>query len=299
MKKEELVKYIDDIQPDLYMKTRLKAKIADSKQRTVKPKKLIRAVTALCLVAALGVGTGLYGKVQDNDDGEKDNTIVNGIVPDIMDAFIVVASAEDIEGEATVVTKPLEVDEAYPYSVYFSTYDVSGLSESEKNSLLKKMNDELNNYADKEDFSFGRSSIVATDKIHMVICSLNEFRFVIQKDKILKSINVKNTSPYGQMVFSSGKREFSAPLHGDDITVTGEDFDPATAGFYWDYTDELVNALEENPDTPFSAFDDVITFTLEYTDGSKSVGIVELNFGTYGDAAAVCKKYENQKAGDK
>lgn len=32
MKKEELVKYIDDIQPDLYMETRLKAKIADSKK---------------------------------------------------------------------------------------------------------------------------------------------------------------------------------------------------------------------------------------------------------------------------
>ena len=299
MKKEELVKYIDDIQPDLYMETRLKAKIADSKKNKVKPRTLISSVTALCIVAALVVGTGFYGKVKNNADGGKDNTIVNGIVPDIMDAFIIVASAGDFKGEATVVTKPLEVDEAYPYSVYFSTYDVSGLSESEKNSLLKKMNDELNNYADKEDFSFGRSSIVATDKIHMVICSLNEFRFVIQQDKTLKSINVKNTSPYGQMVFSSGKREFSASLHGDDITVTGEDFDPATAGFYWDYTDKLISALEQNPNTPFSTFNDVITFTLEYTDGSKSVGVVELNFDTYGNAAAVCKKYANQKAGGK
>lgn len=298
MKKEELVKYIDDIQPDLYMETKLKSKIADSKKSKVKPRTLISSVTALCIVAALVVGTGFYGKVQNNADGGKDNTIVNGIVLDIMDAFIIVASAEDFKGEATVVTKTLEVDEAYPYGVYFKTYDVNGMSETEKNSLLHKMNDELNSYADKEDFSFGRSSIVATDKLYMVICSVNEFRFVIQQDKILKSINVKNTSPYGQMVFSSGKRDFSAPLHGDDITVNGEEFDPTTAGFYWDYTDEIISAFEENPNTPFSTFNDVITFTLEYTDGSKSVGIVELNFDTYGNAAAVCKKYESRKAGD-
>lgn len=298
MKKEELVKYIDDIQPDLYMKTRLKSKIAESKTSTIKPKKIIGSVTALCLVTALVLGTGLYGRTPNNAVSEKDNTIVNGIVLDIMDAFIIVASAEDFKGEATIVTKTLEVDDAYPYGVYFKTYDVNGMSETEKNGLLHKMNDELNSYADKEDFSFGRSSIVATDKLYMVICSVNEFRFVIQQDKTLKSINVKNTSPYGQMVFSSGKRDFSAPLHGDDITVNGEEFDPTTAGFYWDYTDEIISAFEENPNTPFSTFNDVITFTLEYTDGSKSVGIVELNFDTYGNAAAVCKKYENRKAGD-
>ena len=88
-------------------------------------------------------------------------------------------------------------------------------------------------------------------------------------------------------------------MHGDDKTVNGEEFDPTTAGFYWDYTDKLISALEQNPNTPFSTFNDVITFTLEYTDGSKSVGVVELNFDTYGNAAAVCKKYENQKAGER
>lgn len=298
MKKEELVKYIDDIQPDLYMETRLKAKIAESKKSKVKPRTLISSVTALCLVTALVLGTGLYGKVPDNVDDPKNDVTSDSILTDIMGAFIVIANAEDFKGEATVATKTLEVDEAYPYGVYFKTYDVSGMSETDKNGLLHKMNDELNVYADKEGFSFGRSSIVATDKLYMVICSVNEFRFVIQQDKILKSINVKNTSPYGQMVYSSGKREFSAPLHGDDITVNGEEFDSATAGFYWDYTDKLISALEENPDTPFSTFNDVITFTLEYTDGSKSVGIVELNFDTYGNAAAVCKKYESRKAGD-
>lgn len=297
MKKEDLIEYIDGIQPDLHMKTRLKAKVFGSKQKAANPKKVIRCITALCLAAVLAVG--ISGRMADKGSGEGNKLQSNEIFSDFSAAFIVVASAAEIEGETTVVTKTLEVDETYPYSVYFSTYDVSGLSESEKNSLLKKMNNELNTYADKEDFSFGRSSVVAADKIYMVICSLNEFRFVVQKDKTLKSINVKNSSPYGQMVYSSGKREFSSSLCGDNITVTGEDFDPATAGFYWDYTDELISALEENPDTPFSVFNDVITFTIEYTDGSKSVGVVEINFDTYGDAAAVCKKYENQKAGDK
>ncbi len=297
MKKEELIEYIDGIQPDTYMKTRLKSKIVDSKPNTIKPKKFIRCITALCLAAALFVGAGVYGNVTQDINGGKDGTQGNSILPDIMEAFIVVASATDKNGEATAVTKTLEVDESYPYGVYFKTYDVRGISETEKNSLLRKMNDELNCYAGKEDFVFGRSSIVATDTIYMVICSINEFRFDIQPDKNVKSINVKNTSSYGQMVYSYGKPDFSAPLCGDDITVCGEEFDPRTSGFYWDYTDELVNVLEKNPDTPFSAFNDVITFTVEFIDGSKYVGVVELNFDTYGNAAAVCKKYENQKVG--
>ncbi len=299
MKKEDLFKYIDDIQPDLYMKTRLKSKIAESKMNTIKPKKIFLCVTALCLIAALIVGTGLYGRTPNNAVSGKDNTIVNSIAPDIMDAFIIVASAGDYKAAATIAAQPLEVNEAYPYGVHLKIFDVSEMSDSEKKSLVQKMHNELSVYVGEEDFVMGGSTVVTTDKVYMVICSVNEFRFIIQQDKTLKSINVKNTSPYGQMVYSSGKREFSAPLHGNDITVNGDKFDPTTGGFYWDYTDKLISAFEENPDTPFSTFDDLITFTLEYTDGSKSVGVVELNFDTYGNAAAVCKKYENQKAGER
>ena len=298
MKKEDLVKYIDDIQPDLYMETRLKAKIAENKKNTVKPKKIVSCVTALCLIAALVVGTGFYGRTHDDIGGGNDTTIVNGIVPDIMDAFIIVASAGDYQSAATSAAKPLEVDEAYPYGVHMKLCDVTGMSESEKKNLVNEMSAELKKYINEDSFTMGGSTVITTDKIYMVICSVNEFRFIIQQDKTLKSINVKNTSPYGQMVYSSGKREFSAPLHGDDITVNGEEFDPTTAGFYWDYTDELVSAVEKNPNTPFSTFNDVITFTLEYVDGSKSIGVVELDFDTYGNAAAVCKKYEYKKAGD-
>ena len=299
MKKEELVKYIDDIQPDAYMETRLKANLKCGKSNTVKFKKVISTVTSLCLVAALVVGAGFYGKAPSNIVSEKNDTAGNNILPDMADAFIIVANAKDYKGEATVANKTLQVDEAYPYGVHLKFFDVSSMSDSEKKSLVQKMHNELSTYVGEEGFVMGGSTVVTTDKVYMVICSVNEFRFIIQQDKTLKSINVKNTSPYGQMVYSSGKREFSAPLHGNDITVDGEKFDPSVAGFYWDYTDELISALEDNPDTPFSAFDDTITFTLEYTDGSKSIGVVELDFDTYGNAAAVCKKYENQKVGER
>lgn len=297
MKKEELIKYIDNIQPDIYMKTRLKAKIIRSKPSAIRPKKIISCITALCLVVSLVVGAGIYGRIMDDDEIENSDTTSNRLLPDIMGAFIVVASAADRNKGETAVTPPLEVDKAYPYGVYFKVSDVRTMSEKQKENLLQEMNEELNVYAGKDNFVFGRSSIVATDTVYMVICSVNEFRFDIQQDKTIKSINVKNASPFGQMVYSSGKPDFSAPLCGADITVSGEDFDPTTSGFYWDYTDELVGALEENPDIPFSAFNDVITFTVEFADGSESVGTVELNFDTYGNAAAVCKKYESRKAG--
>ena len=191
MKKEDLVKYIDGIQPDAYMKTRLKSKIAEDKTNMVKPKKIVRSVTALCLVAALVVGVGMYGKVTDNADGGKADTTGNSIMPDIMDAFIIVASAGDYQGAATIAAQPLEVNEAYPYGVHLKIFDVSEMSDSEKKSLVQKMHNELSVYVGEEDFVMGGSTVVATDKVYMVICSVNEFRFVIQPDKTLKSINVK------------------------------------------------------------------------------------------------------------
>ncbi len=297
MKKEELIEYIDGIQPDTYMKTRLCAKVINSENLYRKKFRKVKSIISLCLVAAIVFGVGVIRKVPaEVVDGNSDIT-QNTPVMDILQPFIMVASAADAENKEEKATTALELNKAYPCGVHLRIFDVSGMSETQKKNLVKKMNNELNLYAGKEGFVIGGSSVVTTDKLYMVICSVNEFRLDIQPDKTLKSINVKNTSPYGQMVYSPHKPSFSVPLHGRDITVQGDEFDSATAGFYWDYTDELVKTLEDNPDTPFSAFDDVITFTVEYTDGSKSVGVVELSFDTYGNAAAICKEYEHRKGG--
>ena len=105
-------------------------------------------------------------------------------------------------------------------------------------------------------------------------------------------MTVTNESEYGEMVFDPHKPSFNAPEHGHSITISGEDFDCTTSGFYWNTNEEAVKAIEQNINLPFSAFNDTITFTAEYIDGSKATAVVELNFDTSGDATAVCKSYK-------
>ena len=94
------------------------------------------------------------------------------------------------------------------------------------------------------------------------------------------------------MVYNEHKPDFDAPEHGNDITINGADFDFEKSGFYWDHTIELEKAFEENINTPYSTFNDTITFTIEYNDGSKAIGVVELVFDDSGNATAVCKNYD-------
>jgi len=51
-------------------------------------------------------------------------------------------------------------------------------------------------------------------------------------------------------------------------------------------------AFNENINTPFSTFNDTITFTVEYNDGSKAIGVVDLVFDNSGNAKVVCKNYD-------
>ena len=94
------------------------------------------------------------------------------------------------------------------------------------------------------------------------------------------------------MVYNINKPAFDAPKYGNDITITGEDFDFEESSFYWDHTEEMEKAFDENINTPFSTFNDTITFMVEYNDGSKAIGVVDLVFDDSGNATAVCKNYD-------
>ena len=94
------------------------------------------------------------------------------------------------------------------------------------------------------------------------------------------------------MVYNANQPSFDAPQHGNDFTIPAEEYNFDGGSFYWDFTEELKKAFDENINTPFSTFNDTITFTVEYTDGSKAIGVVDLVFDDDGNASAVCKNYD-------
>ncbi len=285
MKKEDFIKSVESIQPEAHIKSRLKAKVtAREHKRKVS---LTKTVTALCLAAAVAFGIGAMIK-PDFSGGEGSSEITaSKDIPDIMKSFIIVAAAADSQGD-TAEGKTLELNEEYPCGVHLQVVDIRGISDSEKKAALKEMNNELAKHCADSSFSKGRSYTVCNESYYLSQCSLNEFKLDLQDSQNIKCVNVKNSSPYGQLVYSVNKPTFNAPEHGNSITVSGDKFDCKTAGFYWDHTEEMEKALDADVNTPFSLFNDTITFTVEYNDGTKAVAVIDIIFNADGGATAVC-----------
>ena len=292
MKKEDFIQAIDNIEPDAYMKNRLKAKIFTAENSSKKAKKIPRIIIALCLTLAIVFGAGLFAAPQ-TPGNSFEQTSPQIFSPEIIKAFVVIASAAENETSQTqTANQTLELNKEYDYGVSLKIIDIRSLSSEEKADTLNELNNLLSHYSMESGFSLGRSMVCQGDSFYFACCSVNEFKLNLENSEKIKSVTVTNKSEYGEMVFDPHKPSFKAPEHGHNITISGEDFDCTTSGFYWNTNEEAVKAIEQNINLPFSAFNDTITFTAEYIDGSKTTAVVELNFDNSGDATAVCKSYK-------
>ena len=302
MKKDDLKKSIDNINPDAYMGNRLKAKITTNTVPVKRNRQVTLSIVSFCLAFAIIFGVGFISQPQT--PAPQQNTTENTIPQNkTVNAFIMVASAAYSESnETATINKTLELNEEYPYEVYLKVRDIRGLSDAETSKIGNELEDIFNKYCAEKKFDTGKAELCVKENIIMTICTFNEFKLDLDDTENIKSINVKNTSKYGQMVYNTNKPTFNAPEHGNFINIglehgnnlsaNGEDFDFEKSSFYWSHTEEMEKAFEENINTPYSTFNDTITFTIEYNDGSKAIGVVELVFDDSGNATAVCKNYD-------
>ena len=205
---------------------------------------------------------------------------------------MVASAAETDSTEAVTENKVLELNEEYPYKMYLEIRDVNGLSDEEKYSMMIDSKDLFEKNLDNVDFYTGKLQTCKNENIVFVQYTFNDFKLDLENTENIKSINVKNTSKYGQMVHHYNLPKFGGPEHGNDITINSKDYDFEKSSFYWDHTEEMDKVFNENINTPFSTFNDTITFTVEYNDGSKAIGVVDLVFDDSGNAKVVCKNYD-------
>ena len=290
MKKDEFKKSIDNITPDAYMGNRIKSKI-NSNIPIRSNRRVTVSITAFCLAFAIIFGVAfLTPPTAPTGKTTTDSSVVEN---ERVSPFIIVASAAEVQNtEAGLENKVLELNEEYPYKMYLEVKDVSGISDEEK-----KQNEIVDLKIFKEnqgdiDFYRGMTYMNEYENILLQVYIFNDFKLDLKDTENIKSINVKNNSKYGEMVFNENKPVFNAPKHGRDITINGEDFDFEKSSFYWDCTEEVEKAFNENINTPFSTFNDTITFIVEYKDGSKAIGVVDLVFDDGGNAKVVCKSYD-------
>ncbi len=291
MKKDDFKKSIDNINPDAYMGNRLKAKITtDMPVRN--NRRVTVSITAFCLAFAIIFGVAFL--TPPTTPTVQTTTNNSGVENVKISPFIIVASAAEAESEEAVTeNKVLELNEEYPYEMYLKVKDTTNLSDEQKGEYVLDLAEDFEEYGLTEKvFDTARAMVCTTENIALIQYAFNDFKFDLENIENAKSINVKNTSKYGQMVHNYNLPKFGGPEQGNDITINSKDYDFEKSSFYWDHTEEMEKAFNENINTPFSTFNDTITFTVEYNDGSKVIGVVDLVFDDSGNAKVVCRNYD-------
>ena len=291
MKKDEFKKSIDNINPDAYMGNRIKAKI-NSNIPVRNNRRVTVSITAFCLAFAIMFGvTFLTAPTAPTEQTTTDSTVTQ---ERIVSPFIIVANAADVQNtEAGAENKALELNEEYPYEMFLKVKDTTNLSDEQKEEFVLDLAGDFEEYGfTGKEIDTVRAMVYGDENVTVVEYAFNTFKLDLEDDENIKSVNVKNTSKYGQIVFDENKPVFDVPEHGNEVTINGEDFDFEKSSFYWQSTEEMEEAFFENINTPFSTFNDTITFTVEYNDGSKAIGVVDLVFDVDGNAKVVCRNYE-------
>ncbi len=296
MNKEDIKNAIDLIEPDPYIQTRLRAKSIPKKTHSRAFGKAVAGAVALGLAFAVMLGfnlplqTGVPVTQGQTESGQQN---IKQISP-----FIMVAGA--VEGEITAEEhKTLKLNETFPFAYKLSVIDVRGMSESEKQAKLMQMSREfedtvINGSSAEYEMAQGCirggfENIIFTEVIY------NKFVLDLKDKENIKSINVKNSSKWGYVEYLSSmpfEEEGIAIPHGTDITVSGDEYNSDKDGFLWRNSHNLDNAINDNPDIPLSTFKDTITFTVEYTDGTKEIGVIDVTFDDEGNGAFTLKEYK-------
>ncbi len=302
MNKEDLKKSIDIIEPDPYMETRLKVKSIPKKTHSGAWGKAVAGVLALCLVLAVMFGfhpsSPTVAPTTSESQTETSQQKVKQINP-----FIMVAGAVESENSAKEY-RTLKLNDTFPFAYKISVIDVRGMSESEKKEAVVKASEMLTDIAENtkvEPLNYGIGCVRGGfENIIFIETLANSIKLDLPDDKDVKSINVKNSSEWGYVEYydwklieeEQEKGKTTWIPHGKDITITAEQYHQDSGGFHWKNSDKLDNAINDNPDIPLSTFKDTITFTVEYADGSKEIGVIDVTFDDEGNGAFTLKEYK-------
>ena len=310
---------IDDIKPDVYMKTRLQAKIEEPKRKSAKS--LLKPVLSCTLALAVLMGVGSYGMTRD-----KMPATTQASSAKISDhSFNIVAYAQDngkVEERATLSNDVLsfpsyklrvekvngDVQISYDNSVGFNIDKNANIKkvtfESEKGyfqftnhdlyfSQMKKGNYYVDIELTKDEQDKYASSLEDA-KENEVKAIYNE----IAKSRDLSKYFGTNSQNTGLYSFSSGTRKdkqvitlTNKKLHDEifkydrKITVNADDLQKElNENALWYDNENATDTLLKNPDIPFEKLEgDTITVTAEFKDGQQATKKIKTSFNSKGE----------------
>lgn len=297
MKKEDLKNSIDLIEPDPYMGTRLKSKMSVRKTSTVSFKKIGTCGVAVALIFALlfGFNPSPSATVPSTSDIQTNEGFIRQVNP-----FIMVANAAEAAENPSAEYTTLKLNETFPFAYKISFVDVRGMNEFEREDVVLKAQEMLDNYiGNTNTVDYNMACVRSFPNIIFTESLENNIKLNLTDKENIKSINVKNSSEWGYVEYYDWKlidseidKGNTRPIpHGNDITITAEQYHQDSGGFHWKNSYKLDNAINDNPDIPLSTFTDTITFTVEYLDGSKEIGVIDVVFDDEGNGSFTLRDY--------
>ena len=294
MKKVDIKNAVDLIQPDPYMETRLKAKSIPVKTRSRILGKVTAGAIALCFIFAMVFGLNLpTSTTTPNAEGQSQTIQQNQVR---VNPFIMVASAIETEAEF----KTLNLNDAFPFAYKISLIDVRGMNKSDREKIYLNERDTAIDYSEV----VGNSRVTVRGAGENVILTeyyANYIKLDLKNIENVKSINAKTSTKWGQIEYYDTKlieteieKGNTTPIpHGQEITISAEQYHNDCEGFSWKNTAEMTQAIDENPDASLSMYSDTITFTVEYKDGSKEIGIIDVVFDDEGNGSFISREYSS------
>lgn len=303
--KNEYRRIFDKIEP----KAELESKVLDfdkaNKRITFAPRK----VAALVLAAALMIAGSSFGVYQLSIKPIEPKAIISTTekVLDTNNRFTIVAYAQD--NENTVKTLSKELSTQLEYQIIRE--DIRGKSEEEIERIREEIKQKYNDGQQEQSYDTFRRQIQRLDHALIGRMAIDYFDINVDKPEEVKKVSVSNESDYGEICIHAIDQHFdddgnvvvdSRPydfanefIRGRNVSLSGERFEKCKRLeaieangegklfiVNWEMSDALWQAIDKNVDMDLSTVSDVVTFTVEYKDGSQASSKVQINFSKEG-----------------
>ncbi len=262
----------------------------NKKSRRIRFSPFIAAAACAAVIICSIIGGGaVSARINTVDPSTVTKSGTTGVLSKITDANVLIAYA----GDESVKAKPLKLNVATPLKSNIIITDIKGKSEKEIEAIVEQNRNKVE--ADIENADTATWSIERLDNILFSCVIYDYFAIKVDDPNTIESIEMKCNTDYWKFTYQNSNEELSKRFtHGNDLKVDGEELVQImnkyeSDGYFkvdLDHDVAFCNAVDKNPDIDLSTFDDTLTFTINYKDGTKAQSVININYDKDGNFSA-------------
>ncbi len=253
------------------------------------PRKVVAVAVAVVLLVVSAFGSVTFLPFWSDDTSHKSNNSFG---------LLLVSAAED--GEPYTVSVSGNTTMELPVKGILQLYDVSTLTDEERTGFAEEtfrtMCEDLKLYSEEN-----RSRRITSNYNETILLRygcINDFSINgIDCDRLseieitldgIGDIELDRTSLGGESEYAS--KHFVIPAKQYIELYGNRNENEQGMCIFWNWSSELFEMLNEDPNIPLSSIKDIITFTVKYNDGITDSFTVEISFEDSGEMNAVYSK---------